>query len=97
MFHFVTKVLLCKGPYLLMLMTHYTFSCTGMTRLKVAVIGAGAAGLSALRHLAKEPHFYQPVAFEQAFAVGGTWVYTEQTSKDEYGSPIHASMYQNLR
>ena len=68
-----------------------------MTPLKVAVIGAGAAGLSALRHLAKNPHIYQPVAFEQAFTVGGTWVYTERTSKDEYGLPIHASMYQNLR
>lgn len=29
--------------------------------------------------------------------IGGTWVYTDKTGKDEYGIPIHSSMYQNLR
>ena len=68
-----------------------------MMPLKVAVIGAGAAGLAALRHLAKKPELFQPVAFEQSFSIGGTWVYTARTTKDEYGSPVHSSMYKNLR
>jgi cation diffusion facilitator CzcD-associated flavoprotein CzcO len=62
--------------------------------MRVAVIGAGAAGLCAARHLMK--HFRISV-FEQASAVGGTWVYTDQTGRDDAGCLIHSSMYANLR
>lgn len=65
--------------------------------LRVAVIGAGAAGLSAARHLAAKPEFFGVTVFEQANQVGGTWVYTEQTGFDEWGLPIHSSMYKTLR
>ena len=65
--------------------------------LRVAVIGAGAAGLAALRRLTAQPSKFQAVAMEQAPCVGGTWVYTERVGKDEHGLPIHASMYANLR
>ena len=67
--------------------------------LKVAVVGAGAAGLVALRHL--NTNFnnckISAVAFEQSPQVGGTWFYTESTGLDKNGLPIHSSMYKNLR
>ncbi|CAH1780409.1 unnamed protein product, partial [Owenia fusiformis] len=64
---------------------------------RVIVIGAGAAGLCALRHLTARPDLFQAVAYEQSSVVGGTWVYTEQTDKDDRGNPIHSSMYKELR
>ena len=65
--------------------------------MKVAVIGAGAAGLVALRHLSARPEVFEAVAFEQTANIGGTWVYTEQVGKDDSGLPVHSSMYANLR
>ncbi|KAK6634679.1 hypothetical protein RUM43_012080 [Polyplax serrata] len=64
--------------------------------LKVAVIGAGAAGLASARRLSENPMF-SFVVYEQTDSVGGTWVYDERTGVDEYGIPIHTSMYKNLR
>lgn len=65
-------------------------------KIKVCVIGAGAAGLCALRHLAANTIF-EVRAYEQTNDIGGTWVYKEQVGLDENGLPIHSSMYQNLR
>ena len=64
--------------------------------LNVAVIGAGAAGLNALRHLTARPSLFTAVAFEQTSNVGGTWVYTEDTGVDRNGLPIHSSMYKHM-
>ncbi|KAL3853381.1 hypothetical protein ACJMK2_016927 [Sinanodonta woodiana] len=64
---------------------------------KVAVIGGGAAGLCALRHLTARPEQFQAVAFEQNSRVGGTWIFTNKIGKDENGLPIFSSMYKNLR
>ncbi|XP_077982382.1 uncharacterized protein LOC144437333 [Glandiceps talaboti] len=72
-------------------------SSTPTKTLRVAVIGAGAAGLCAARHLASRPHLFEPHVFEKTGQVGGTWVYTDKTGKDEYGQAIHSSMYWNLR
>ena len=70
---------------------------TEMQRLRVAVIGAGAAGLVALRHLRDDLDTFQPVAFEQTTHVGGTWVYTDDIGIDSTtGRPVHSSMYRNL-
>lgn len=67
-------------------------------QLQVAVIGAGASGLCAARHLLAKPHiFAPPVVYEQSTGVGGTWVYTERTGKDDHGLPIQSSMYRDLR
>ncbi|XP_072135820.1 uncharacterized protein [Mobula birostris] len=67
-------------------------------QLKVAVIGAGASGLCAARHLLAKPHiFAPPVVYEHSDCVGGTWVYTERTGNDDHGLPIHSSMYRDLR
>jgi hypothetical protein len=58
-----------------------------MSRCRVAVIGAGAAGLAAARELRSEGH--EVSVFESGSVVGGTWVYSEV--------PGHSSMYESLR
>ena len=61
------------------------------------MIGAGAAGLTAARHLTSQLDVFDVSVFEQASRVGGTWVYNENTGTDERGFPVHSSMYRNLR
>ncbi|XP_031441259.1 flavin-containing monooxygenase FMO GS-OX-like 4 [Clupea harengus] len=70
----------------------------GLGRLRVAVIGAGAAGLCAARHLLSRPDlFAPPVVYELTQCVGGTWVYEEQVGTYKNGMPIYSSMYRDLR
>ncbi|CAB3251841.1 unnamed protein product [Arctia plantaginis] len=64
---------------------------------RVCVIGAGAAGLCAARHLLVEPCVSSVNVLEQAGQLGGTWVYTEDVGYDDFGLPIHTSMYKSLR
>ncbi|KAL0841599.1 hypothetical protein ABMA28_015258 [Loxostege sticticalis] len=64
---------------------------------RVCVIGAGAAGLCAARHLLVEPSVGRVDILEQAAQLGGTWVYTEHVGYDDFGLPIHTSMYKSLR
>ncbi|OWF48026.1 flavin-containing monooxygenase FMO GS-OX5-like [Mizuhopecten yessoensis] len=64
--------------------------------IRVAVIGAGAAGLCALRHLTTRQYKFRAVCFEQNSRLGGTWIYTDKTGVDDHGLPIHSSMYKNL-
>ncbi|XP_053187179.1 uncharacterized protein LOC128371011 [Scomber japonicus] len=69
-----------------------------MALQRVAVVGAGAAGLCAARHILSRPHiFAPPVVFEQSDDVGGTWRYEERVGTYDNGRPIHSSMYRNLR
>ncbi|XP_061482002.1 uncharacterized protein LOC133384088 [Rhineura floridana] len=69
-----------------------------LTQLRVAVIGAGAAGLCAARHILASPEtFAPPVVFEASGCLGGTWVYTEESGEDAEGRPVHSSMYRDLR
>ncbi|XP_041458803.1 flavin-containing monooxygenase FMO GS-OX-like 2 [Lytechinus variegatus] len=68
-----------------------------MNKLRVAVIGGGGAGLCAARYMGARPDRFEPVVFEKADCVGGTWVYTEETGKDRHGLPIHSSMYSSLK
>ncbi|WVZ65033.1 hypothetical protein U9M48_014462 [Paspalum notatum var. saurae] len=65
--------------------------------LRLAVIGAGAAGLAAARELSREGH--APVVFERAAAVGGTWLYAPPaTASDPLGAAAtHSSLYASLR
>jgi len=65
-------------------------------KINVCVIGAGAAGLCAVRHLTTNTIF-KITSYEQTNDIGGTWVYKEQVGLDENDLPIHSSMYQNLR
>ncbi|XP_059478789.1 senecionine N-oxygenase [Neocloeon triangulifer] len=64
---------------------------------RVAVIGAGAAGLAAARQVSARADEFECVVFEMSDQVGGTWVYTDQVGKDEFGLPVHSSMYKSLR
>ncbi|KAF7051431.1 hypothetical protein CFC21_109263 [Triticum aestivum] len=59
-----------------------------MSSRRVAVIGAGAAGLVAARELRREGHV--PVVLERAAAIGGTWRY-------DAGVDAHSSVYASLR
>ena len=61
----------------------------------VAVIGAGMGGLCSARHASANG--MEVTVFEQTSDVGGTWVYTEATGRDEYDLNIHTSMYHGLR
>jgi cation diffusion facilitator CzcD-associated flavoprotein CzcO len=62
-----------------------------------AVIGAGAAGLAAIREMLREGHTV--VAFEQSLRPGGTWIYDEAaTDSEPLGidpgrNRVHSSMY----
>ncbi|KAK1274027.1 Flavin-containing monooxygenase FMO GS-OX-like 4 [Acorus gramineus] len=66
---------------------------------KVAVIGAGVAGLAAARSLLNVGHHV--TVFEKSRHVGGTWVYDERVESDPTGldparSRVHSSLYQSL-
>src|SRR6476659_6898925 len=69
-----------------------------MTR--VAVIGAGPSGLAQLRAFAsakkKKAKIPEVVCFEKQANWGGLWNFTWRTGLDEYGEPVHGSMYRNL-
>ncbi|XP_046959453.1 senecionine N-oxygenase isoform X1 [Vanessa cardui] len=65
--------------------------------MRVCVVGAGAAGLCAARHLLIEPCVTEVDVLEQSSQLGGTWVYTENVGYDDFGLPIHTSMYKSLR
>lgn len=66
-----------------------------MSEINIAVIGAGPSGLCAAKHAIG--HGYNVTVYEQTSEIGGTWVYTDQTDTDDYGLPIHTSMYKNMR
>lgn len=69
-----------------------------MTR--VAIIGAGPSGLSALRAFqsakSKGEDIPEIVCFEKQASYGGLWNYTWRTGLDEHGEPVHGSMYRYL-
>ncbi|XP_011706729.1 PREDICTED: putative flavin-containing monooxygenase FMO GS-OX-like 11 [Wasmannia auropunctata] len=66
------------------------------SKTRIAIIGGGAAGLIAARHIAALDT-YSLILFEQTDQIGGTWVYTDETNLDKHGLAIHSSMYKNLR
>ncbi|CAG9813294.1 unnamed protein product [Phaedon cochleariae] len=63
--------------------------------MKIGIIGAGAAGLAALKHSLDEGHDCE--LFEQTGYIGGVWKYVDKVGLDEFGLPIHTSMYEDLR
>lgn len=69
-----------------------------MTR--VAIIGAGPSGLAQLRAFQsaaeKGAEIPEIVCFEKQDNWGGLWNYTWRTGLDEYGEPVHCSMYRYL-
>ncbi len=67
---------------------------------KIAIIGAGPSGLAQLRAFqsagAKGADTPEIVCFEKQGDWGGLWNYTWRTGLDEYGEPVHCSMYRYL-
>ncbi len=67
---------------------------------RVAIIGAGPCGMSALRAFAaardKGEAIPNIVCFERQRDWGGLWNYTWRTGLDEFGEPVHSSMYRYL-
>ncbi|MEM1278041.1 MAG: NAD(P)/FAD-dependent oxidoreductase [Pseudomonadota bacterium] len=67
---------------------------------RVAVIGAGPSGLAQLRAFQsaaeKGADVPEVVCFEKQDDWGGLWKYTWRTGVDEYGEPVHGSMYRYL-
>jgi trimethylamine monooxygenase len=67
---------------------------------RVAVIGAGPSGLAQLRAFQSAAHkgakIPEVVCFERQEEWGGLWNYTWRTGLDEYGEPVHSSMYRYL-
>lgn len=67
---------------------------------RIAVLGAGPSGLAQLRAFqsAKENGKEIPeiVCFEKQSDWGGLWNYTWRTGLDQYGEPVHGSMYRYL-
>ncbi|KAI1306734.1 Flavin-containing monooxygenase FMO GS-OX3 [Halotydeus destructor] len=64
---------------------------------KVCIIGAGAAGLCAVRNLLANEDKFVFVVYEQADQIGGTWVYSDEVGLDKDGRKVHSSMYKNLQ
>lgn len=62
---------------------------------KIAVVGAGPSGLCCAKNAVD--YGFEITVFERNAEVGGTWIYTDRTGNDDYGMPIHSSMYKGLR
>lgn len=62
--------------------------------LSLCVIGAGGAGLCAIKH--GVDHGLEVTAFELTEEIGGTWVCRKDVGKDKYGNDVHSSMYKDL-
>ena len=59
----------------------------------VAIIGAGASGLIALKRVLEQNYWHDITVFEQSDSIGGTWIYTSnKTSNQQF-----TAMYKNLR
>lgn len=71
-----------------------------ISKMRVAVIGAGPSGLAALRAFqsAKDKGAEVPeiVCFEKQSNWGGLWNYQWRTGLDAFGEPVHGSMYRYL-
>ncbi|KAJ3648317.1 hypothetical protein Zmor_020128 [Zophobas morio] len=63
--------------------------------MKIAIVGAGPAGLCAGRHCLKENFSFD--IYEQTGVIGGTWNYFPCTDYDENGILVHSSMYKDLK
>lgn len=64
-------------------------------KLNIAVIGAGPGGLFSAKY--SLAHGHNVTVYEQSDEIGGVWVYTNKTGKNEYGLNIHTAMYKGLR
>lgn len=70
-----------------------------MKKRSVGIIGAGAAGLCAIRHFKDHSKLFDPiVCYEQTNLIGGTWNYVEDVGIDpQTNLPVHSSIYRDMR
>ena len=68
--------------------------------MRVCVIGAGPSGLSVLQAFKtaqnRGENVPAVVCFEKQSDWGGLWNFTWQTGLDQYGEPVHGSMYRQM-
>lgn len=62
---------------------------------RVAVIGAGPAGLTTLKYLREHPTEVEVVCFERNGQAGGEWLYTDDTRIVDGIRP--SALYKSLR
>lgn len=71
-----------------------------MQKQRIAIIGAGPSGLAALRAFESAERagaaIPEIVCYEKQDDWGGQWNYSWRTGIDQYGEPVHSSMYRNL-
>lgn len=71
-----------------------------MQKQRIAIIGAGPSGLAALRAFESAERagteIPEIVCYEKQDDWGGQWNYSWRTGLDQYGEPVHSSMYRNL-
>ncbi|QCU77075.1 NAD(P)/FAD-dependent oxidoreductase [Citricoccus sp. SGAir0253] len=71
-----------------------------MSEQRIAIIGAGPSGIAALRAFESAQRagaeIPEIVCFEKQADWGGQWNYDWRSGIDEYGEPVHSSMYRNL-
>ena len=67
---------------------------------RIAIIGSGPCGLSILRAFQQAEKAGRPipeiVCYEKQNDWGGLWNYSWRTGTDQYGDPVHNSMYRYL-
>ncbi|AHJ68335.1 Dimethylaniline monooxygenase [N-oxide forming] [Granulibacter bethesdensis] len=67
---------------------------------KIAIIGGGPSGLAFLRAMESArkagAEVSEYVCYEKQADCGGLWNYTWRTGLDEFGEPVHGSMYRFL-
>src|SRR5689334_22900706 len=66
-------------------------------RNRACIVGAGAAGLCAIRNLSRRESQFECHVYEKGSNIGGQWRYTDLIGLDQNGLAIHTSMYKNLR
>ncbi|XP_058803076.1 uncharacterized protein LOC131671001 isoform X2 [Phymastichus coffea] len=64
---------------------------------KVCIVGAGPAGLIATKYVAQHLDEFELITFDKQSNVGGMWIYTDSTTVDEHGLPVHSSLYKYLK
>ena len=71
-----------------------------MHKQRIAIVGAGPSGLAALRAFESAERagaeIPEIVCYEKQDDWGGQWNYSWRTGIDQYGEPVHSSMYRNL-
>lgn len=67
---------------------------------RICIIGAGPSGMSTLVHFdklrKKGKEIPEIVCYDKQTDCGGLWNYTWRTGTDQYGDPVHNSMYRYL-